>query len=266
MAHSHETLVRMSGQLAHEIEMLTGTARYLREDALAESPDDRLTVRTAVSEAFTIHARTLIDFLRKKSKDEVVSAASYVPKWKSELPTSAVKKVPKGKHLVRLTTKRKQGATLDSDWHDGALVAALRGELLRFTEAVPEELVEPDFKSRAQVALEAPAEPEASVEVEVLEIDVLEVAPDAQLVGAVEVAEPVVEPEPVADAEPEPPAEIVPEPAAEVEPVAEATPAELQPDPLPEPDPFPDPMVTPPVPGLHRDEFGAVVFKPRNAG
>lgn len=161
MSHSPETLVRMSGQLAHEIEMLTGTARYLREDALAESPDDRLTVRTAVSEAFTVHARTLINFLTEKPKGKAVGGASYVPKWKSELPKSAVKKVPKGKQLVHLTTKRRQGATLDSEWLDEALVAALCGELLRFADAVPAELVEPDFKSRAQVALEAPAEPEA---------------------------------------------------------------------------------------------------------
>lgn len=204
MAHAPEKLIRTSDRLAAEIERLVATA--------SRPDDDR-----AATEAFTLHARVLLDFLTDKPKGREVAARSYVSGWKGELPKGAgATRIPKGKQLVRLTTKRVDIAAVDA----GAVLDGLRPELLRFTEAVPDALVAADFKARAHAALDPVAAPD----------------PDR--------AAPPVE-EPVAAAADEAP----PEPSQE-------TPAAA------EPDPYPDPLVTPRVPGLHRDEHGAIVRVP----
>lgn len=200
MAHAPEKLIRTSDRLAAEIERLVATA--------ARPADD-----LAATEAFTLHARVLLDFLTDKPKGREVAARSYVSGWKGTLPQGAgATRIPKGKQLVRLTTKRVDIAAVDA----GAVLDGLRPELLRFAEAVPDALVAADFKARAHAALDPVAAP------------------------GPEPAEPPVE-EPVAAAPAEP---------------SQETPAAA------EPDPYPDPLVTPRVPGLHRDEHGAIVRVP----
>jgi hypothetical protein len=294
VAHSSETLVRMSGHLAYEIEMFAGTAWYLQGPADDTVPD------RAVAEAFAAHARVLLDFLYEKPKDDTIGAASYVEGWKRPLPHGVhAKKIRKAERLVPLTTRRAKHAESEHEWRYDGLLDAMRADLLAFVKEAPVFLVQHEFADRVHAALDQPdpapepvPEPEpvevvavvavvedepvvpaALAELAAVDVALVETLAVVQPASAAEPLEPEPEPDEAIHVAPEPEPEPI---AAEPEPVAaEPTPEPVapQPDPEPEPpvaeaapepaapapDPYPDPRVTPVPTHIARDEFGAVV-------
>lgn len=195
-ARSDEKLRTISHHVGYEIDMFARTTGMLGRHILDGIEGDYLrdTVRNALLESFTVHARVLIGFLYAKPKfPDDVSALDFftAAQWqaiKAEEPiqsvppavlfpqplhknfrsnadhpalTSASERV--GKEIAHLTYKRLADGIDAKIWPHRDIVEALATDLHRFAEQVWSELVHDKFRIRAVMALMAliPAEPTA---------------------------------------------------------------------------------------------------------
>lgn len=156
--------------LSYEIEMLRGTAEKMFAIALHDHEAGAkdyafadVTIRNALLESFTVHARALFDFLYEppNTRDDDALARNYVGDWDPPefQPPLDLLRGRVGKEIAHLTYGRLAVSETDKGWYFPAIWQQLASVIDDFAARVPPELGEPLITQRLRALARSDLQP-----------------------------------------------------------------------------------------------------------